>query len=94
MADPGELDVDDVMALLTTKIQEVMALDDPVSADARFDEDLHADSLDLVEVVEGVERQLAARGATVSLADDELLALTTVRQAAERIHGSIVEGQG
>lgn len=80
---------DDVLSLLTERLEVV--LDVPagsVAPDARFDEDLHADSLDLVEVVESVERTLAERGVSVSLADDELVALQTVREAADRIAAS------
>lgn len=77
---------DDVLGLLVPRIVRVLAIDPGrVSADARFDEDLHADSLDLVEVVEGVERDLQERGERAELTDEELLALRTVGEAAERI---------
>jgi acyl carrier protein len=86
--------LDELTAMLTTRIQEVMALDEEVDEHARFDEDLHADSLDLVEVIEGVERDLAARGVAVSISDDELLNLQTVADAARCIQENATGSDG
>ena len=81
----------DVLSLLAERITVVLGLDGPpVTASTRFDEDLHADSLDLVEVVEGVERALRDRGFTLSVDDDALLAAETVGQAADRIAEGII----
>lgn len=80
-----------VMELLVERIAGVMAVDAAsVAGDSRFDEDLHMDSLDRVEVVEGVERALAKAGHQVGLPDDELLGLRTVGEAADRIAADIV----
>jgi acyl carrier protein len=77
-----------ILALLEQRLAVVLALD-PTEIDeaSRFDEDLHADSLDLVEVIEAVERELAERGSPVSVSDDELLGLETVGQAADLLQG-------
>ena len=86
-ADPT---ADDVLSLLAERITTVLGVDSPpVTADTRFDEDLHADSLDLVEVVESVERTLRDRGFSLSVDDDALLAAETVGQAADRIAAGI-----
>lgn len=80
---------DEVMALMVGRVAAVMAIDPAtVSGASRFDEDLHADSLDLVEVIEGVERDLSERGHRLSLSDEELLGLRTVAEAARRIAGT------
>ena len=80
----------DVLSLLAERITTVLGVDDlAVTADTRFDEDLHADSLDLVEVVESVERTLRDRGFSLSVDDDALLAAETVGQAADRIAAGI-----
>lgn len=77
---------DEVLDLLSERITVVLGLDDTeVNAQTRFDEDLHADSLDLLEVVESVEKSLRERGFTVAVADDELLGVETVGEAAQRI---------
>lgn len=82
----------EVQELLVERVAAVLGLDDAVDLDARFDEDLHADSLDLVEVIEAVERRLAARGAAVALDDEQLLSMKTVREAADRIHAAAAPG--
>jgi acyl carrier protein len=77
---------EDVLALLADKLTVVLGLDgSEVTAQTRFDEDLHADSLDLVEVVESVERTLRDKGYTVAVDDDVLLAASTVGEAAQHI---------
>lgn len=83
----------DVVSLLAERISVVLGVDDtPVTEDTRFDEDLHADSLDLVEVVESVEKELRDRGYTVSVDDDALLASETVGAAARTIAAGL-QGQ-
>ena len=86
MAEVVELEV--VEDLMVQRVRAVLAVDGEVSLDARFVEDLRADSLDIVEVVEGVERLLAERGVDVELPVEELMGLRTLRDAAERIHGT------
>lgn len=91
MSDRGN----EVLALLSERITVVLGLDDePVTADTRFDEDLHADSLDLVEVVESVEKALRERGYELSVDDDALLAATTVGEAADQIAAGLADGSG
>jgi len=90
---------EEVLALLVDGIRRVLAVDDhalgmdgrPLSSwrSVRFDEDLHADSLDLVEVVEGVERALRRRGLEVHVADVDLVGLRQVGEAADAIAGSV-----
>ncbi len=85
----------EVLSLLSERITVVLGLDDQtVDAGTRFDEDLHADSLDLVEVVESVEKALRDRGYTLSVNDDALLAATTVGQAADEIAAGLADGSG
>jgi acyl carrier protein len=78
-------ETEDVLALLTERISVVLAVDEPVTAQTRFDEDLHADSLDLVEVVEGVEQALRQAGFSIAVDDDALLSSLTVGEAAQHI---------
>jgi len=79
-----------VLDLMVGRLREVLALDwdEAPGGDwraVRFDEDLHADSLDLVEMIEGVERALAGSGHQVSIPDAELIALRSVGEAVDRI---------
>ena len=81
---------DEILQLVAERITTVLGLGNAtISAATRFDEDLHADSLDLVEVVESVEQALQQRGYTVDVPDDELLAVQTVGEAAQRISGGL-----
>ena len=80
------VDREQVIDLVLQRVRMVLDLPETsVTPDSRFDEDLHADSLDLVEVVESVERELSQRGLDISVPDDELLAMQTVGEAAQRI---------
>ncbi len=82
----GTPDAAEVLTLLIDRLRSVVDVGPgAVTAQTRFVADLHADSLDLLEVVESVEQQLRDRGLQVALPDAELVALTTVGQAAERI---------
>jgi acyl carrier protein len=75
-----------VLPLLVRRVSEVMALDERrVGPGQRFDEDLHADSLDLVEVLEKVEADLRRSGIAIVLPDDALASVRTVQDAADRI---------
>lgn len=77
---------EEVLELLVRRISGVMMVEKTqVGAASRFEEDLHADSLDLVQVVGGVEADLCARGVAVTLPDAALVMLRTVGDAAELI---------
>jgi acyl carrier protein len=78
--------IEEVLALVLAHVRSVLDLGpDEVCARSRLAEDLHADSLDLVEVVEGVERDLLARGVTAALPDAALLTLASVADVADRV---------
>lgn len=80
----------DILGLLVARLATVLAIEaDEIGRESRFDEDLHADSLDLVEVIEGVERDLEGRGVAVRLPEDELLDVRTVGDAADRLHAAV-----
>lgn len=75
-----------ILALLVERLGAVLGVgEDELDEAARFDEDLHADSLDLVEVIESVERALAERGVYVTMSDEELVGLRTVGEAADKL---------
>lgn len=85
-----ELAREELERLVVERLAHVLALDPRrIRLSARFEEDLRADSLDLVEMIEATERALRARGFTVSLGDDDLRGLRTVGQAVERLHAHV-----
>lgn len=85
---------DEILVLLVDRLAAVLAVDaGELEEDTRFDEDLHADSLDLVEVIEGVEAALRERGAEVTMTDEDLVTLRTVGEAADKL-AALAEGGG
>ncbi len=84
-----QVSTEEVLELVVQRASAVLDVDPGrIDAGARFNEDLHADSLDLVEVVEGVERDLHLRGIRAVIGDAELVTLRTVGDAAARIAAS------
>ena len=76
---------DEVLAVLQEAVATVLERDPAsVTRETRFAEDLQADSLALVEVVEIVEERLAPLGpAGFHIEDEELDGLTTVGEAVD-----------
>jgi acyl carrier protein len=67
---------------LTVGVLELPA--DQVVPEAHFADDLGADSLDLVELVEAIEAEFEIR-----IGDDELAEITTVGEAYEVVSGKL-----
>ena len=76
---------DEVLAVVRAAIATVLERDPTtVSRETRFREDLQADSLALVEIVEIVEEELAPRARPgFHIEDEDLDALTTVGEAVD-----------
>lgn len=58
-----------------------------VTPDAKFREDLEADSLDLVELIMGFEEEFGGE-----ISDEEAQKITTVGEALEYINTRMIEG--
>ncbi len=64
---------------------EVLSVDpDQVTETARFKEDLDADSLDLVELVMGLEERF-----DIEVPEDDLEGVTTIGQAVDLVLGKV-----
>ena len=76
---------DEVLAVVQAAIATVLERDpSTVDRDTRFKEDLEADSLALVEIVEIVEEELAPQARPgFHIEDEDLDALTTVGEAVD-----------
>ena len=74
------------MAVLTKVVE---ADPDTVGEDDRFAEDLHADSLALVELVDMLEEELSERTVGFEFDDEDLVELCTVRDAVVSIMAKI-----
>ena len=72
---------DDVVKTMQEVLASELDVDaDKVNADARFKEDLDADSLDLVEVVLALEEKFG-----IEIQDDEIAGVKTVGEAADLV---------
>jgi acyl carrier protein len=72
---------DDVIEAMKEVLAAELGVEaDKVTADARFKEDLDADSLDLVEVVLALEEKF-----DVQIPDDEIAGVKTVGEAADLV---------
>ena len=76
---------DEVLAVVQAAIATVLERDpSAVTRDTRFKDDLEADSLALVEIVEIVEEELAPHARPgFHIEDEDLDALTTVGEAVD-----------
>ena len=76
---------DEVLEVVRAAVVTVLELDpSSITRDTRFREDLEADSLALVEIVEIVEESLAPRArAGFHIEDEDLDALSTVGEAVD-----------
>lgn len=78
----------DVLAAITEAAVDVLgAKAEDVVEDANFKDDLQADSLDLVELVMALEERFE-----VSIPEEELGSITTVREAADVVLGKLQVG--
>ena len=77
---------DEVLALIRERLAEILEIDESrVTRDARFADDLEADSLALIELVEILEAELGERTVGFSVDDEDLAELTTVGEAVDYV---------
>ena len=78
---------DEVFALIRERLAEILEIDESrITRDASFADDLEADSLALIELVEALEEELADRTVGFRIADEDLEDLKTVRDAVDYVH--------
>jgi acyl carrier protein len=71
----------DALSTIKEVAAEVLSVEpDRVTEDARFKEDLDADSLDLVELVMGLEERF-----DIEVPEDDLEGVTTIGQAVDLV---------
>jgi len=80
----GPLGDDDVARVVREQLAEILGVDpDVVTLDARLREDLDADDFAVLDLVEGVIAELGERTVGLTIDDDDLVELRTVRDAVE-----------
>ena len=84
--DQGPLGPDEVLVIVRERLAEILEIDEGrITRDARFAEDLEADSLALIELVEVLEAELGERTVGFSVDDEDLAELTTVGEAVDYV---------
>ena len=77
---------DEVLAIIRERLAEILEIDDAtITLDATFSDDLDADSLALIELVEALEEELGERTVGFTIDDDDLAELRTVRDAVDYV---------
>ena len=81
-----EVSRDDVVALIRDQLSEILEIDpDRVELTSAFVDDLGADSLALIELVEALEGELGERSVGFRIEDEDLEDLRTVGDAVDYI---------
>ena len=77
---------DEVLALLRERLAEILEIEeDRITREARFADDLGADSLALIELVEALEDEIGERSVGFSFDDEDLVELQTVGEAVDYV---------
>ena len=80
---------DEILALVRTQLAEILEIDaSSIGEDATF-EDLGADSLALIELVEAIEENLSGAVAGFHIDDEDLEGLASVRSAVDYVSAKL-----
>lgn len=86
----GTIERDEVLGIVRDRLAEILEIEpSSISEGDSFQDDLDADSLALIELVEAIEEELGERGITMRIEDDDLEDLKTVRDAADYVVGRL-----
>lgn len=77
---------DEVLALIRDRLADILEIEpSDIAEGASFADDLDADSLALIELVEGIEEELADRAVGFRIEDEDLEDLRSVRDAVDYV---------
>ena len=83
----GPMDRQAILELIRELLADILEIDpSSISESSSFAEDLDADSLALIELVEGLEEELGERSVGFRIEDEDLEELRTVRDAVDYVH--------
>lgn len=84
---------DDVVSLIRDRLSDILEIDpEQIREGDSFADDLDADSLALIELVEALEEELADRTVGFRIDDEDLQDLKTVRDAVDYVHAKAGAG--
>jgi acyl carrier protein len=89
----GPIGRDEIFELIRDRLADILEIDpSTISEGQSFADDLDADSLALIELVEAIEEELAERTVGFRIDDEDLEDLKTVRDAVDYVHGRVGQG--
>ncbi len=81
---------EDVVSLIRDRLADILEIEpDQIKEGDSFADDLDADSLALIELVEALEEELADRTVGFRIDDEDLQDLKTVRDAVDYVHSQV-----
>ena len=84
------MDRQQILELIRELLADILEIDpSTISESSAFAEDLDADSLALIELVEGLEEELGERSVGFRIDDEDLEELKTVRNAVDYVHAKL-----
>ena len=86
----GPIGRDEIFELIRDRLADILEIEpSTISEGQSFADDLDADSLALIELVEALEEELGERTVGFRIDDEDLEDLKTVRDAVDYIHGRV-----
>lgn len=86
----GPLDRQQILELVRELLADILEIEpSTISESSSFAEDLDADSLALIELVEGLEEELSERSVGFRIDDEDLEELRTVRDAVDYVDAKL-----
>ena len=80
------VDADEVFRIIRERLADILEIEESrITLEASFTEDLSADSLALIELVEAIEQELEDRASGFRIEDEDLAELRTVRDAVDYV---------
>ncbi|MCH1511988.1 MAG: acyl carrier protein [Acidimicrobiales bacterium] len=81
------LDRDEILGVVRDRLAEILEVDpSSIKEGSSFRDDLDADSLALIELVEAIEEELSDRSIDFRIDDEDLEDLKSVRDAVDYVH--------
>ena len=83
----------EVFELIRDRLSDILEIEpDQIREGDSFADDLEADSLALIELVEALEEELGERTVGFRIEDEDLQDLKSVRDAVDYVHGKVGDG--
>ena len=88
----GPIGRDEIFEIVRDRLADILEIEpDGITEGQSFVDDLDADSLALIELVEALEEELSERTTGFRIDDEDLADLKTVRDAVDYVHGRVAD---